>query len=421
MVRVRIINTLDTLALQFKGPWLLGVDPLVEHNIPSGANFQFVRQDNEIIILDSSRIIFKGLKSLNLTSQSDSGSVSISDVPYGVGWWWTGTEDRVYDGKLHIYMDAKHEMNVTIQLLLEKYLKGVIPYEIGGDSPMEALKAQAVAARSEAVIALTSNLYSGEHHDLTSDVECQVFSGNKKRTAASDAAVDATRSIVISEHQQPINAYYASNCGGRAELIKNVWPDRPRPQSYQIALPDNPKRSGPKLRWNWRARRWIRSSPEVFCNPEFGESLPAWSQRNFRWKREFSIAEVSDMLGADQALGTLKKIKVLKRGISGRISKARFIFEKGVIVTIGELKIRQLFSPSLRSANFYVEKKGDLIILKGAGWGHGVGMCQTGAVGQALLGIEFEKILLHYYPEAELLSIYDNSSVEKDPVLPGFP
>lgn len=112
------------------------------------------------------------------------------------------------------------------------------------------------------------------------------------------------------------------------------------------------------------------------------------------------------MITEDETLGHLRKIKALKRGESGKIIKAQFIFENGSFEKEGELTIRQLFSPSLRSSNFYVKKKGDTITLHGAGWGHGVGMCQSGAVAQASNGITFDRILSHYYPASILLDIY---------------
>ena len=119
--------------------------------------------------------------------------MNIKNIPFGVGWWWENKEDRTYEGEFHFYVTNENKFEIVIHLPLEEYLKGVVPYEIGGDSPLEAIKAQAVAARSEAIMALTSNLYRGEHHDLTSDVECQVFSGNKKRTEVSNRAVVETK------------------------------------------------------------------------------------------------------------------------------------------------------------------------------------------------------------------------------------
>ncbi len=405
-VRVRIINTLDTLNATLAGGWSLKVEDSLIASFPDSSVIMITHSEGRVIVLDSIRIFSEDVSSLLLKGLSDISTAHIQDVPYGVGWWWAGIEDRIYEGDIHLYIDSDHDLCTTIQLPLETYLKGVVPYEIGPTSPLEALKAQAVAARSEAVIALTSKLYSGEHHDLTSDVECQVFSGNKRRSQSSDQAVDETRGLIISEKGQPMNAYYASNCGGRNELIKNVWPDRPRLESYEVSLPDNPSRKGPRLFRNWKAKHWIKKSPDVFCNPEFEPALPEWSRRNFRWERSFDIAELSAMLSGDQDFGLFKKVKVLNRGPSGRIYKAQFVFESGSYSIDGELAIRQLFSPSLRSSNFYYKRNGEVITLYGAGWGHGVGMCQSGAVAQASKGTGFEQILKHYYSKADLLNIY---------------
>ncbi len=327
-------------------------------------------------------------------------------MPYGIGWWWAGQEDRTYEGEVSVYESDNGKPEVIIGLPLEDYLCGVVPYEIGGDSPLEALKAQAVAARSEAIMALTSDLYRGKHHDLTSDVECQVFSGNKKRTPASDKAVHETRGLILTNDGKPINAYYASNCGGYSELIENVWPDRSSPETYHHAGKDSKERPIQDLSTEKNAREWIFSQPDVFCNPNLNISLPNWSQKNFRWQKTMKRDDLANMISAANDLGDLLQIKVLKRGVSGRISHAIFILEKDSIDVSGELAIRQMWHPALRSACFVVDQDGDNFILNGAGWGHGVGMCQSGAVAQAINGSDFKEILEHYYQKSEIVSIY---------------
>ena len=193
----------------------------------------FTIENNKIKIADLNGESYISDDKFVLQSSSENATLTIKNVPFGVGWWWEGKEDRTYEGELNIYKTNENKFEVVVHLPLEQYLKGVVPYEIGTDSPLEALKAQAVAARSEAIIALNSKLYSGEHYDLTSDVECQVFSGNRRRTEKSDLAVDETKSLILSENGKPINAYYASNCGGHSELIINVWGDRPTPAILQ--------------------------------------------------------------------------------------------------------------------------------------------------------------------------------------------
>jgi len=413
VVRVRIINTLDSLNLSLSGEWSLQGTSFADTTLLNYPALELINLAGELMINDSSGVLLQSSASCSLYPLNDTCSVMIRNVPYGQGWWWAGTENRVYEGVVHIYIDSNREMIVTISLALEAYLKGVVPYEIGGESPLEALKAQAVAARSEAIIALTSKLYSGKYYDLTADVECQVFSGNLRRTAASDLAIEETRGLILSENGQPINAYYASNCGGHTELIENVWPGRPNPETYLTALPDNARKAGPKLTRNWKARRWIKSSPAVYCNPDLESSLPSWSKRNFRWTREFTTDELTTMLSDDRDLGSFKKFKALKRGASGRIIKALFVFEHGSFTVEGELALRQLFKPSLRSAAFYLKKRRDSIVIAGAGWGHGVGMCQSGAIVQAAHGIRFDEILRHYYSKAELIDIYGSELSKK--------
>jgi SpoIID/LytB domain protein len=405
-VRVRILNTADTIRILFNDEWSLTSESISKPFLPEDDEILFTIEKGGIKIVKPDGGSYISNEEFVLLCASDTGTLVIKDVPFGVGWWWESKEDRTYEGELHFYKTNENKFEVVVHLPLEQYIKGVIPYEIGGDSPLEALKAQAVAARSEAIVALTSQLYSGEHHDLTSDVECQVFSGNRNRTALSDQAVEETRSLILSENGKPINAYYASNCGGHSELIKNVWGDRPAPESYNISNFDLEEFLSMDLSIEDNVREWIFSNPPSYCNPNINRELPEWSQNNFRWKRELTIEAVSQMTAKGKDLGNLLEIKILKRGTSGRAYLANFIFEKENIEVKGELKIRQMFTPPLRSSCFVVDKTETGIVIHGAGWGHGVGMCQSGAITMARNGGDFEEILKHYYRKAELLKIY---------------
>lgn len=152
-------------------------------------------------------------------------------------------------------------------------------------------------------------------------------------------------------------------------------------------------------------RNWILSKPETYCNPFNYADLPAWSKKNFRWERAFAINEISEMINGGE-LGKLQYIVPLERGVSGRIIRAQFIFEKGELIKEGELTIRMLFKPALRSSCFIIGKDDSTFSLKGAGWGHGVGMCQSGAVAQAQTGKSYKDILNHYYKKADLKKQY---------------
>jgi SpoIID/LytB domain protein len=405
-VRVRILNTADTLRILFNDEWMLTSESINKQFLPEVGEVVFIIENGSIKILEPDGESYIPDEKFVLRSSKDTGTIKIKNVPFGVGWWWESKEDRIYEGELHFYKTNENKFEVVVHLPLEQYIKGVVPYEIGGDSPLEALKAQAVAARSEAIVALTSQLYSGEHHDLTSDVECQVFSGNRNRTEKSDRAVMETKRLILSENGKPINAYYASNCGGHSELIKNVWGDRLAPESYGISQFDCEEQNDLDLSIEENTREWILSNPPSYCNPNIHSDLPVWSQNNFRWKRDFTIEAVSQMTAKGKDLGNLIDIKILKRGSSGRAYLAQFIFEKDSLEVKGELKIRQMFSSPLRSSCFVVDKTETGFVLHGAGWGHGVGMCQSGAITMARNGNSFEEILKHYYRKAELINIY---------------
>jgi peptidoglycan hydrolase-like amidase len=540
VVRVLILDTTESITLTPHDDWKLTSEGQSETWGPGDGPLDLSAVSGNI---RSSLLENRGSiqpEMLTFVGVHDSATLTILGVPYGVGWWWEGKEDREYEGVIRIHAVDGERLQVVVELPLERYLKGVVPYEIGGDSPPEALKAQAVAARSEAVRALTTGLYSGPGYDLTSDVESQVFSGNIRRTEASDRAVDETASLILSGNGQPVNAYYASNCGGHSELIRNVWPDRPDPLTYHSALTDSDERVLLDLSSEERLRDWISSEPDVFCNPDLEPGLPEWSRANFRWQRTFTDDEISSMVSAgidrnrmsagtdiehsgssqgdtddqraqgaqgdtynqttpgttsdklstvipsaataqpwrsrgtreivsrenrkswiNRALrhpwprcngtiwfdfaplrsaaltmtasppkqccplaklhtrdgntesgrchpdcGRLTGIVPLKRGPSGRMYEARFDFERDSFEVTGELAIRQLFMPPLRSSAFVADRDSDTWNLKGAGWGHGVGMCQSGAVAQALQGRDFITILGHYYPDTQIIKSY---------------
>ncbi|MBS4035366.1 MAG: SpoIID/LytB domain-containing protein [Ignavibacterium sp.] len=406
VVRVRVMNSTATIKINFYDEWTLRSNEFQKTFSQENDEVIFAIKDENILINSIKGETILSGKNFVLSGSEKDAALKIKDVPYGVGWWWEGKEDKIYEGELFFYVTAEETFEVVIALPLEQYLKGVVPYEIGGDAPLEAVKAQAVAARSEALTALQSKVYSGEHYDLTSDVECQVYGGNERRTKISDRAVIESRGLVLSENKIPISAYYASNCGGHSELIQNVWSDRFIWESYAVSDFDWEESHSIELSNDENIREWILSSPQSYCNPYIFTDLPQWSKNNFRWQREFLTDEISIMTSGGNDKGKLLEIKSLNRGSSGRIYKAEFFFEKDTLMVEGELNIRQMFNPPLRSSALIVDKTEEGFLIQGAGWGHGVGMCQSGAVTMANLGKTFDVILKHYYKKAELMKIY---------------
>jgi len=368
----------------------------------------FIKNDSIIVNNFNANSIYN-FKNFFLKSDDPAGTLKIKKVPYGIGWWWEGIEDRVYEGEIEISINENKKINVIVTLPLEKYLCGVVPYEIGSDAPLEALKSQVIAARSETVSALISGKYRGSNFDLCADVECQVFAGNNKRTPETDKAVVETKGLCLFYGEEVIGAYYASNCGGMSEDVENVWPDRSGPVPYWSAHFDSNEELIYEPKNN--PEDWINSNPDVFCNPSLHPELPEWSKKNFRWQVEVTNDELSNNLNEIKSIGELKQIKIMERGNSGRIIRAKFIGEMDFLELNSELDIRKIKKPPFRSSCFIFDKiisSDNSIIYKfnGAGWGHGVGMCQSGAVARAFSGQTYEQILNHYFRETEIKSAY---------------
>ncbi len=409
IVRVRIIYTLDSLNIVFKDSWIISQDSLEDLRIKKDDSLTITIEDDVIALNNLSNGSVNNFNHLVFKTESVSGTLKIKDVPYGIGWWWEGIEDRIYEGEIEISINENNKFDVIVSLPLEKYLCGVVPYEIGSDAPLEALKAQVIAARSETVNALISGKYKASNFDLCADVECQVFAGNNKRTSETDKAVVETKGLCIFYSDEVIGAYYASNCGGMSEDVENVWPSRSGPVPYWSSNFDSDEEQNFNPKNN--PDEWIMSNPDVFCNSYFHPELPEWSKKNFRWQIEMTNNELSNNLNEIKEIGILNEIKILERGNSGRIIKARFIGSKDSLDLNSELEIRKIKKPPFRSSCFIYDKTyatDSSIIYKfnGAGWGHGVGMCQSGAVARAFSGQTYEQILNHYFREAIIKSVY---------------
>lgn len=410
IIRVRIIYTLDTLSIKFNNTWSL-TDKYFQNNISfnSDDSISAIIKDDLISVNNFTNNIRSNYRSIFLKSENPTRTLLIKNVPYGIGWWWQGIEDRVYEGEIEISINENTKFDVIVTLPLEKYLCGVVPYEIGNDAPLEALKAQVIAARSETVDALISGKYRGSNFDLCADVECQVFAGNNKRTPETDKAVEETKGLCLFYGDEVIGAYYASNCGGMSENIENVWPGRSGSVPYWSSHFDSDEILNYDPRNN--PEEWINSNPDVFCNSYFHPELPEWSKKNFRWEVVMTNDELTTNLNKIKQIGILQDIKIMERGNSGRIIKARFIGSKDSLDLNSELDIRKIKKPPFRSSCFVYEKiisPDSLLTYKfdGAGWGHGVGMCQSGAVSRAFSGQTYKQILNHYFPESEIKSVY---------------
>jgi len=413
-IRVRIVHTLEevTVVLPPRSAMLLlggTANPLVP---ATAGDWVFsVEEDYVKARTKDGQHTFLGER-IQLEGAAREVPVLIRDVPVGVGWWWENRQDRTYEGLMTFSAKEDGTLDVVLELPTEEYLRGVVPAEIGENAPTEALRAQAVAARSETITALTEKTYAGPGFDICADVDCQVFAGAGRYRDTTDAAIRDTRGVILSYDGKPIPAYYASSCGGYSEDVANVWPHRERGIPCWRAHPDGPGGEGMDLTTEDGIRLWVEGSPEAYCNGAFHDGIPDWAARNFRWDIETLEENLSVMVANREDIGRVLRIEPLERGPSGRLSRVRFVGEEGSFEVGPELAIRQVWQPPLRSAAFIVDPVGDpdrpdAFRIRGAGYGHGVGMCQTGAMARAIEGQTYAEILAHYYREADIGRVYE--------------
>jgi SpoIID/LytB domain protein len=401
LVRVRIMYTEDKINMNTSSKiYIYDQD---EHKIilRGDRNFSIILQNDELkLVDDKDRTLITGT-SLNMKNSENNKTMGIEKVPFGIGWFWEGSEDRLYKGDLEFYINADNKIDVVSVLDIETYLLGVVPSEIGVTAPLEALKAQTICARSEAMVGLETGKYSGEHHTLTADIYCQVYSGIGKANDAVKKAVNETKGEVLTVDGNVISAYYASNCGGYSEDIENVWPERSGHADQWSGHPDMDGNIDLDLTQADDIRTWVNSTPDSWCKPS--DLTPEWSKDHFRWTRSISAEDLSTAVAKNvKDIGRIYDMIPLERGVSGRIYDMLFIGDKGHCRLEGELNIRMLWESPLKSSCFVVDKIGPTgepisFIVTGAGWGHGVGMCQTGAIAQANVNRSYREILAHYF------------------------
>lgn len=318
-----------------------------------------------------------------------------------------GTETRTYTGTLIIAPDRKGKLALINSLGAEKVLKGVVPAEIFASAPPEALKAQAIAARNEIFSAIgVRNL--ADPYMLRADVYDQVYGGVAVEDARTSKAVEQTRGQVMFYGDEIIEAFYSSNSGGFTENNENVWPMEPRP--YLRGKPDAPAAKVPA-----QFKGGITTDKlTAFLNQgydAYSKTSPASSSKLFRWKTNVSVDKPEAWLkDAGHNIGKIKDVKVLSRGVSGRVILLKVVGTRGEATIERELNVRRLFG-GLKSGLFTMKlnRSGELVSsidFHGAGFGHGVGMCQTGAMGMAAQGFSHDQILTHYYSGVNVKALY---------------
>ncbi|MBL9037707.1 MAG: SpoIID/LytB domain-containing protein [Archangium sp.] len=332
----------------------------------------------------------------------DGAPIDVKRVEFGVGYDFHNFEDRSYRGAIQVSADRLGKLAVVNVIGLEDLLKGLVPSEIFARAHPEALKAQAVTARGE-VLAKVGLKHTADAYFLCTEQHCAVYKGMSGEAASTNAAVDATvGEMAFGTDGKLVDAVYSAVCGGHTENNEIVWGGVPNPSLR--GRPDTLTAvAGPSPKDDVKA--FLATEAPHACK------LSSLAQlTKYRWERRFTAKEVDEKL-ASSGVGRVFALSVTERGVSGRARLLAISGETGATQLRGELVIRRTFG-MLNSAMFDVRAERDAKgrplawVFTGGGWGHGVGLCQTGAIGRAEAGHSYRQILDHYFNGAQVTRVY---------------
>ncbi len=343
--------------------------------------------------------------------------ITLSDVAVGTGYHWSRKESRTFAGEMELRIDDKGKITAVNVLTMSDYLKGVLPGEMSPTFPLEALKAQAIAARTF-FLHQFGRKHPNDPFDVCADVHCQAYVGLKNYDEKIDQAVRETRGIVMMHEGRLCETPYSAVCGGHTEHAQNVWNSDGQPYLVGVFDVKEPEKFASfDLSTETNVRRWIESAPTVFCNVENGgdPGFASYAKKFFRWEVEMprTTLETSLKNYIKDDFGALLDLQPVERGVSGRLKTLRVVGTRQSFLINKELNIRRaLSSQTLFSACIVIDKISDGVNLpsafriQGAGWGHGVGMCQIGAALMALNDKSAGQILMHYYQGINFKKLY---------------
>ncbi len=440
-------------------PHLQGTEPRVTVGIVSGKKICFslnapyrlahqnVSGEQQVEYADG-RLLWNGHRYDELHFQSiyPTDSFSLRDVTIGVNFHWERKETQTFSGHLRLVVDGEKVCAIN-ELPVEDYLRSVISSEMSGDSSLELLKAHAVISRSWLLAQMQrrkapkaektpSTLrtddtlirwYDQDDHtlfDVCADDHCQRYQGITRETNPRVAqAIETTRGQLLMSHGDICDARFSKCCGGVMEEYQFCWEDRPKP--YLVALADTPTpHQFPDLTVEQNAERWIRSAPDSFCNTTDGrilsQVLNGYDQETadfYRWQVTYTQQQLSELIARKLGIdfGQIVDLVPIERGRSARITRLKIVGTRKTMNVGKELEIRRALSESHLYSSAFVVDRHDIgadgipasLTIVGAGWGHGVGLCQIGAAVMGEKGYAYDAILLHYYPGADITKVYE--------------
>ena len=350
-IRVAVVKDTREVTLSISGPFEI-IDAWTKITLYHGKNLT----PSKVISTDN------GLKIRNMIFNTD-GTLILSQKKMTV------VNNRSYRGDIAIFKDVDDKLLVVNILDLEYYIKGVLYHEISHQWPIEAIKAQAVAARTYAVY--QKEAMKSKNYDLMADMSSQVYGGYGSEKRKTNRAVNFTYGEILRYKDKVFSAYFHATCGGVTENASELW--------------------------------------KIDIEPLKGERLCSFclNSPHYYWKATMDLKTIQKKLGGFyKAKGDLKNIVVAERTSTGRVRTLGLEDEKGESFNISAKDFRSLLGPDfIRSTNFSMILDQDRVIFSGKGWGHGVGLCQWGAYGMSRQGYNYKQILEFYYPGAEIIKI----------------
>lgn len=359
---------------------------------------ELVRRPSGTIVARSGATTIRNASVLWFQPRKASETLTVADVPTGTGGSQlrTGTEDRRYWGSVYVTLDHDGSLLAANAVSEDKLLAGIVPAEMYPDAPAAALEAQAIAARTELLEKIGRRNLT-DPFLLCSTQQCQVYAGAGHEDPRTTKAVEKTRGIVLlRDGGGLVDVRYSATCGGHGEDNETIWGGEADPSLR--GQRDDMKGGASRVT---DVHAFLAEDPKNYwCG------RVAKAKNRFRWTERIDADELSRRVAAElPQIGRIKTLTPKQRGVSGRIKVLTIAGTKGSADVIGDLRIRRLLG-GLKSSLFEVKRDGNAFVFDGAGFGHGVGMCQLGAMGMAEAGRTHAQILAHYYRGTHLHRLY---------------
>ena len=343
----------------------------------------------------------KGVRvTVDVPSGEDAPTIIVRALMSGAGMTWASVDDKEYRGDLEILHNTSLNALVPVNvLMLEEYLEGVISSEMPIPFPINALRAQAVLARTYALKHMGKHKVYG--YDLCDTQNCQVYKGVSAESERGNASVESTMGEIMVYNKKPIEAVFSANCGGITQSAKEAgWFEH----VYLHPVSDYKDFDFEHLQ-PYHFKDLLQHAHDAYSRYDKNVSLAA-----YRWTRVVEEEDLRQVIRRKRRkdIGSITAIIPLRRGRSGYVNRVQVKGTKGSVILNKENVIRGNLGPGmLRSSYFIVQpnyenKKLKNFVFYGGGWGHGVGFCQTGAAGRAEAGQDYKTILYHYFPQAKL-------------------